>query len=65
MDEGDVCILEQKLFIVDLAASGGDTTAAETGLQMLEQTQADRLEHIERILEALDEIPLLEEDAQS
>ncbi len=57
-DEGQIRILKQKQLIETLVAWGDDTAAAETGLQILEETQENHLAHIERLLDALDAIPM-------
>jgi len=64
-DEGQIRILKQKQLIATLGASGEDTAAAETGLQILEETQHNHLDLIERLLDALDKTSVTQDDAQS
>jgi hypothetical protein len=64
-DEGQIRLLKQKQLIATLGASGEDTAAAETGLHILEETQHNHLDLIERLQDALNKISVTHYDAQS
>jgi hypothetical protein len=59
-DRGDVLIEAQRRLIACLAAAGSDTAAARNTLDALEQTHALQLSRIDRLLDALDTLPLTE-----
>ena len=58
VDHGDIMIGTQQRIIGSLSACGDDVTEAEKLLEDFEQAQERRLEMIDRLLDALDKIPL-------
>jgi hypothetical protein len=57
-EEGEIHIAAQKRVIAELFDMGCDTADAEKALLVFETTQRDRLNHIDRILDLLDKLPL-------
>jgi hypothetical protein len=57
---GKLHVEAQKRIVDDLIAAGRNTAQAEQLLRLFEQTQDNHLDHIERILDELDKLPLPE-----
>jgi hypothetical protein len=64
-EECEIHIAAQKRVIAELFDIGCDTADAERVLLLFETAQQDHLDHIDRILNLLDKIPLIESEAQS
>jgi hypothetical protein len=62
--QGEIHIAAQKRIIADLLAIGSNTADAEKLLLLFEQTQDNHLNHIDRLLDLLDKLPLFEQDTQ-
>jgi hypothetical protein len=65
VEEGESQIAAQKRIISDLLAAKSDTTEADTVLRMFELAQSGLIMDVEKILDALDKLPLFEDDGQS
>ena len=57
-EQGDIHILKQKQLIVAVSSIGTETAQAERILQFFEEAQEDNLAIVERILDALDRLPV-------
>ena len=58
-EQGEIHILKQKQLIVALSSMGTETVQAERILQFFEEAQEDNLANVERILDALDRLPVV------
>jgi hypothetical protein len=65
VDHGTIMIDAQQRIIGSLTACGEDVREAENLLASFHEAQESRLGEMERLLDALDKIPLVESDAHS
>lgn len=65
VDESENQIAAQKRIISYLMTAGKNTTDADTVLRMFELSQSSLIMEVEMILDVLDKLPLIEDDARS